>query len=192
MKVAFFDMDDTLTHGDTLPLWLAALRGWPWTIAAYAVAGLLGPLLPGHGAFDRRGRIKSLLLRLTIRGIPAERAAAAGTRVKARVRWRKEILASLREHHAAGHRVVVVTGAATLYVPSLLAGLPVDEILGTGLEIGGGILTGRIDGLNRVRSAKAATVREWLAAHRPEETWGYGNAPHDIEMLGLLTHQTVV
>jgi HAD superfamily hydrolase (TIGR01490 family) len=192
MKTAFFDFDDTLTHGDTLPLWLATLHGWPWTVAAYAIAGSIGGFIPAAGVSDRRGRIKSLLLKLTVRGMPADRAAAVGTILKARVKWRDETIAAMRAHHEAGVRIVVVTGAATIYLPELLAGLPVDEVLGTELEIVDGCLTGRIAGVNCVRAAKAAKVAEWLATHRPDETWGYGNAPHDLKMLDLVDHATVI
>ncbi len=192
MKAVFFDFDDTLTHGDTLPLWLAELRGWPWTAAAYAVAASLGAFIPARGVSDRRGRIKSLLLKLTVRGIAADRAAQAGTALRNKVRWRSETVDALRRHHGEGARIVVVTGAATVYLPALLAGLPVDEVLGTELEVVGNRLTGRIAGVNCVRAAKAARVGEWLDAHRPSETWGYGNAPHDLPMLALLDYATVI
>ena len=192
MKAAFFDFDDTLTHGDTLPFFLASVRGWPWTILAYALAAAAGPFIPCPGSNDRRGRIKAVLLRLTLAGLPATRAQRAGGRMKPRIRWRTAIVAELRRHHEQGHRIVVVSGAATIYLPALLADLPVDEILGTELEAQDGVLTGRIAGVNRVRAAKAATVRDWLAIHRPEQSWGYGNAPHDLDMLALLDHKTVV
>ena len=77
MKTAFFDFDDTLTVGDTLPLWLAALRGWPLVVAAYAVSTAIGWAVPGRGVVDNRGRIKAMLLRLLVRGLPADRAATA-------------------------------------------------------------------------------------------------------------------
>ncbi len=192
MKAAFFDLDDTLTHGDTLPLWLAALRGWPWTVLAYLLAGTVGGFVHDAGAFDRRGRIKACLLRLTVRGMAVNRAAAAGARVRARIRWRDEMVAVLKRHDADGHRVIVVTGAATIYLPALLDGLPVDEVLGTTLEVRNGRLTGRLSGVNSVRAAKAEVVRNWLALHQPEETWGYGNDPHDLPMLALLDHRTIV
>ena len=192
MKAAFFDLDDTLTHGDTLPLWLAALRGWPWTVLAYVIAGSIGGFIPSPGTFDRRGRIKGILLRLTVRGVTAERAAEAGTRVKAKIRWREEMLETLRRHHTVGHRIIVVTGAATIYLPRLLDGLPVDEVLGTTLEVTNGRLTGRLSGPNSVRAAKAAVVKTWLENNTPDETWGYGNDPHDLPMLALLDHLTIV
>ena len=91
-----------------------------------------------------------------------------------------------------GTKIVIVTGAATLYIPALLAGLPVDEILGTRLEVINGRLTGRIDGVNWRRAAKAALVRDWIDRYKPEETWGYGNDPHDLPMLALLDHCVIV
>jgi phosphatidylglycerophosphatase C len=192
MKAAFFDLDNTLTKRDSLPFWLAACCGWPRTLLAYLLAAAVGPLLPLEGAFDRRGRVKALLLRLTIPGVSEERALAAGDRIRGQVGWNEDMLEALRTHAANGHHVVIITGAATVYVPGLLAGLPYNEIVGTVLAINQGLLTGRIEGVNMVREAKAALVQDWLERHQPEETWGYGNAPHDLQMLKFFDHALVV
>ncbi|MDP9195917.1 MAG: haloacid dehalogenase-like hydrolase, partial [Pseudomonadota bacterium] len=63
----------------------------------------------------------------------------------------------------------------------------------TDLEVVDGILTGRMDGGNCVRQEKARRVRAFLEQHGPfDETWGYGNRPHDIPMLDLLDHRIIV
>ena len=192
MKAAFFDLDNTLTKRDSLPFWLAACCGWPRTILAYLIASLLGPFLPLAGAFDRRGRVKALLLRLTIPGVSEEQAALAGEKIRRAAGRNAEMVEALQNHATNGHHIVIITGAATLYVPGLLAGLPYNEIIGTVLEINQGLLTGRIAGINMVREAKAALVQEWLEQHQPDETWGYGNAPHDLQMLKFFDHALVV
>jgi HAD superfamily hydrolase (TIGR01490 family) len=192
MKAAFFDLDGTLTVGDSFPRFLAALRGWPLTWAGYALACLIGPFCEGHGAFDTRGRIKLTLLRLLTRGVPVEKAAAAGTTIKNTITWNEAILTRLRWHHEQGHRVIVVTGAPTIYLANFLDDLPIDETIGTELEIANARLTGRLAGVNCVREEKAAIVQCWLAQHQPDETWGYGNAPHDLPMLKLVRHAKII
>jgi phosphatidylglycerophosphatase C len=192
VKAAFFDLDGTLTVGDSFPRFLAALRGWPLTWAGYALACIVGPFTRGQGAFDTRGRIKLTLLWLLARGVRVADATAAGTTLKNKITWNSAMLERLRRHHAEGHRVVIVTGAPTIYLANFLDDLPIDEIIGSELEIRNGRLTGRLAGVNCVREAKAAIVQHWLTRHQPEETWGYGNAPHDLPMLKLVTHATVV
>jgi phosphoserine phosphatase len=46
---------------------------------------------------------------------------------------------------------------------------------------------------NCVRLRKAERVAEWLQDNGPfDDTYGYGNAPHDLPMLELLNHKIIV
>lgn len=191
--VAFFDLDGTLTRRDTLLAWIAALVGWPRTMAAWSAAAGAGWRRPDQFAADWRGRIKCALLSRTIRGIPAADAAAAGADLRGQIGWKAPIVDALRAHAGLGHRIVVVTGAPQIYLAALLAELPVDEMLGTALELEDGRLTGRLAEPNPVRAAKRARVEAWLTRNGPTgERWGYGNAPHDLPMLELVDHKIVV
>jgi HAD superfamily phosphoserine phosphatase-like hydrolase len=120
-------------------------------------------------------------------------AAAAARRLAPRLRWLRPQLEALRAHAAAGRRVVVVSGALDVYLGILLEGLPVSDILATGVEVKDGRLTGRLAGPNCVRIAKAECIRAFLAAQAPTgPTWGYGNRPHDLPMLALVDHPAVI
>ena len=90
---------------------------------------------------------------------------------------------------------MIATGSPEIYVAALLraAGIKADAILGTELEIVGDRLTGRLAGPNCVRAQKAVRVKAWLAENGPfQESWGYGNPPHDKEMLKLVTNPTLI
>jgi HAD superfamily hydrolase (TIGR01490 family) len=189
--VALFDLDHTLTRQDSFPMWIAMLVGWRRTLRAFAMAGFA--LRPGRS--DIRGRAKETILRWSVRGATVTEAQAAGRLLGQRIRWRSSIVAALHGHREAGRAIVIATGAPELYVAPLLraAEIKADAIIGTGLEVIDGKLTGRLAGANCVREEKARRVAEWLSANGPfTESWGYGNRPHDMAMLALIDHATVI
>jgi HAD superfamily hydrolase (TIGR01490 family) len=189
--VAIFDLDHTLTRQDSLPMWIALLVGWRRTLRAYAMAGF--GYRPGRA--DLRGHAKEAVLRWSVRGATVAEAQAAGRLLGSRIRWRESMVAALHAHQAAGRAILVATGAPEIYVPALLraGGIRPDFVMGTGLEIVDGRITGRLVGANCVRLEKARRVKAWLAEHGPfGESWGYGNRPHDNEMLALTDNATVI
>jgi HAD superfamily hydrolase (TIGR01490 family) len=189
--VAIFDLDHTLTRQDSLPMWIAILVGWRRTLRAFTMAGFA--LRPGRA--DLRGRAKELVLRWSIRGATVAEAQAAGRLLGGRIRWRENMVAALNAHREAGCAIVIATGAPEIYVAALLraGGIKADAIVATAVEIVDGKLTGRLAGPNCVRDEKARRVTEWVAANGPfTESWGYGNRPHDLAMLALTDHPTVI
>jgi HAD superfamily hydrolase (TIGR01490 family) len=189
--VALFDLDHTLTRQDSLPMWIAVLVGWRRAMRAYTMAGFA--LRPGRS--DLRGRAKETILRWSVRGATVAEAQAAGRLLGQRIRWRESIVGALNEHRAQGRAIVIATGSPEIYVPALLraADVKADVIIGTQLEIVDGKLTGRLAGANCVRDEKARRCADWMRANGPfTESWGYGNRPHDLPMLALTDHQTVV
>lgn len=193
---AFFDFDGTLIHGDSLPMFVAEVIGRHRTRLAFADAIRSGLHRHARGravGVDLRGTIKAILVRRTLAGLPVAEAAAAAERLVHRLRWHQPMVDAMRRHREAGCRVVVATGALDVYMPALLHGLPVDDLLATGLESVDGTLTGRLCTGNCVRFDKADRVRDWLTRHGPfPQTWGYGNRPSDLPMLALVDRPTVV
>lgn len=194
--VAFFDFDGTLIHGDSLLMFVAEVIGRRRTRMAFADAlrSATHRHLRGRGpGVDFRGSVKAILLKRTLHGLPLGDAHAAAERVAAGLRWYTPILDTLHEHRRAGRRVVIATGALDVYMPALLRGIEVDDVLATGMEVHDGRLTGRLATGNCVRLDKADRVRAWLSAHGPfGETWGYGNRPSDLPMLALVDRRVVV
>ena len=192
--IAIFDFDDTLIAGDSLPRFLDEVAGAARTRLAMlgAVAGALAAQAAGRPAgVDFPGSVKALLLRATLLGIRMTAAYDAARRLKARLRWLSPQLDALHRHAAAGHRIVVASGSLDVYLPILLEGLPVDDILATDLEHRDGRLTGRLAAGNCVRAHKAERVRPLLAA-TGGPSWGYGNRPSDLPMLALVDHPTFI
>jgi len=192
--IAIFDFDDTLIAGDSMPRFLDEVAGVRRTRVAMAgaVAGALAAHALGRppGA-DFPGSVKALLLRALLKDIPVTAAYDAARRLKSRLRWLAPQVEALHQHAAAGHRIVVASGALDVYLPILLEGLPVDDILATDMEVMDGRLTGRLAAGNCVRALKAERIHPLLtAAGGP--SWGYGNRPHDLPMLALVDHPTII
>jgi len=189
--LALFDLDHTLTRQDSLPMWIAILVGWRRAIRAFAMAGFA--FRPGRA--DLRGRAKESVLRWSVRGATVAEAQAAGRLLGSRIRWRESMIAALNAHREAGRAIVIATGSPVIYAGALLraAGIKPDGLIGTEIEVIDGKLTGRLAGANCIRDEKAKRVAEWIKANGPfSESWGYGNRPHDLPMLALIDHPTVI
>lgn len=88
--------------------------------------------------------------------------------------------------------MVIASGGLDLYLPTVLKAVPYDELICTRAEVTGA-LTGAMVGGNCVRARKAAMVQDWLDRHgRFEDSWGYGNAPHDLPMMALMKNRVVI
>ncbi|AWU94592.1 HAD family hydrolase [Azospirillum ramasamyi] len=194
--VAFFDFDGTLIHGDSLPMFVGEVIGR--RRAALALADAIRSAMHRHvrgrgPGCDFPGSVKAIYLKRTLRGLPVAEALAASERMVPRVRWHQPMLEVLKEHRRQGRRVVVATGALDLYMPALLRGLEVDDLLATGMEVVDGKLTGRLSTANCVRLDKAERVTAWIAGNGPvAATWGYGNHPSDLPMLALMHKGEVI
>ncbi len=193
-NAAFFDLDGTLTPVDTLPFWLAQLKGWRRVTAAYAYAVTIGQWRDYPGADDRKGRIKAAALKRLIRGITQSDACRAGHKISESLTWNHDMIAKMQAHKENGDKVVIVTGSPKIYIrPMLNRFCIIDNVIATPL------MTDKMDrltgemGRNCVRAAKAEAVQAYLEKH-PEITHktGYGNLPHDKAFLALMDeHHTV-
>ena len=197
-KLAVFDFDGTLIKGDSLWPFLTAVAGTPQAAIA-AVEGLavyylrfynnrLDPTLP-----DMRTYVKAHLLRKLLGGRKAGTFGPAIEKVRRWVKWNDSVRKSMLDHFAKGHQIVIASGALNLYLPELLKDFPPHELLCTVVNVKNGTLTGEMVGDNCVRQWKAQRLSEYLAGQEPfDDSWGYGNIPHDQQMLNLLKHQIII
>lgn len=192
--LAIFDFDDTLTHGDTLGLWLDEIAGTS-RFAYCALRAATGCWFFGRGA-DRRTRFKDLLWRDILAGISLGQAQIAAEAAYKRIHWRAETCDIFQDHLAHGRQILIATGAARLCAEIFIRikfDNPPVTVMGTELECVDGTLTGNMSGPNCVRKDKAALVKKWLDQQEPyARIYGYGNAPHDVPMLALVTDPNIV
>jgi phosphatidylglycerophosphatase C len=189
-RVAAFDFDGTITHGDCLGPFLATVVG---TRRLRLALARRSPVLAATfvGLADRDAE-KERLLATLLRGHAAVDVAAAGERFAAELArtrpFRTEMVERIAWHRAEGHAVVVVSASLDVYLDPLAPELGVDHVIATRLAVDErGRLTGRLDGPNVRGPEKARRLQEWLGDERAE-IWAYGNSAGDRELLALADH----
>ncbi|MFN2538390.1 MAG: SDR family oxidoreductase [Mycobacteriales bacterium] len=195
--VAAFDMDGTLLPATVVEalLWAkladAPLGRWPRELAAVARA------LPGILSAERRNR--GQVVRRTAEmydGADLEALAALVDQEVAGAVLSKVSAAALRtvrEHRAAGHRTVLVTGALDVFARPIAPLF--DEILAATLQVGpDGRATGRLAAPPATGDARAA----WLVRRAHVDGWdlrashGYADSASDLPMLRAVGHPVAV
>jgi phosphatidylglycerophosphatase C len=182
--VAVFDLDGTLTFGDTLRQFLAGfLRRHPRR--ALGLWRLPFALL-GYAVGDRdRGRLKSRVIRMIMRGenrIVIDTCADFFVSTLAhRRRLRPAALAVLETHRAAGDHLVLLSASPDLYVPRIGRALGFERTLCTEMEWRGERLDGALHTANR-HGAEKLRCLEWLRAQYPGlPVVAYGNSASDLD-----------
>ncbi len=190
-SIAIFDFDGTLARSDSLwPFLLRAAGPWRCAKAAIAAAQTYFSVPKNQ---DRRTAVKVALLHQALAGLTVEQAKRGAERMRTWPRWIDTTVASLRDHAAKGHHILIATGSLDLYIEEMLADLPHNAVLSTVMETQNGILTGTMLSGNCVRNRKAELVGAYLLHHGPfNDVWVYGNAPHDFPMMELAQHKIVI
>ena len=183
MRLALFDLDGTLTRGDTFrwfvwQLLLAHPARWP--------RALLLPLpLASYvlGSLDRGG-LKGAILRLLFGGLPRRHVAAHAGRFAASVvpaRMFPAAVAALQGHLAAGDRVVVLSASPDLYVPEIGRLLGAHQSICTPIRWDDERLDGRLAGPNHRDHQKTRVLERLRAAHPGVPVIAYGNSAPDLD-----------
>jgi len=181
-KAVAFDLDGTLTTKDTLTEFLI------WRVGhakAFLKALLLLPYFVGFalGLVSRAG-VKQAALRRFIKRVPAETMEMESQRFAKQVMprlLRPEGLAALRAHVKAGDQVFVVT-ASPEFVSWAWTFKENVELIATRLEISGGCMTGRLDGMNCWGLEKVRRLSEYLGEPVVLDV-AYGDSAGDKDML---------
>lgn len=193
MPIAFFDLDGTITHRDTLfPLVLRQLSRKPLQLLR-----LVRVLPAALGfAFDRdRARLKEALLRATLRGTPRDELMATSRGFVSDViarRCFREALDTIRRHREQGHFLVLMSASVDFYVPEFARQLGFDHVICTGVAWNGDRLDGTLTTENRRGEEKARCLREVVAERNDSHTFAYGNSGSDLPHLRLARHGVLV
>lgn len=193
MPIAFFDLDGTITHHDTLfPLVMRQLSRRPWQFLR------LLRVLPAlvRFAFDRdRGALKQSLLRATLRGIPRDellqtsRAFVTDTLERGCFR---DALAAIRRHREQGHYLVLMSASVDFYVPEFARQLGFDHVISTGVAWEGHVFEGTLTTHNRRGEEKARCFQALVDERGDTHTFAYGNSDSDLPHLKLARHGLLV
>ena len=185
--LALFDLDGTITRRDTLlPYVTGFLRSHPGR--SLRLVTVLPTLLRFALGRSDRGELKSALIRATFGGESRATLEAWTASFVPRLLQRgvlADALAALAAHRRQGHRLVLLSASADLYVPAIAAALGFDEALCTGIQWQGDRLDGRLTTPNR-RAAEKVRCLEALRTRYPgARIAAYGNAASDLQHLRL-------
>jgi phosphatidylglycerophosphatase C len=193
MPIAFFDLDGTITHRDTLvPLVLRQLSRRP--LQLLRLLGVVPAAFRYLSARDR-GALKQSLLRATLRGISRQELSATSTRFVADTierRCFRDALTTIRRHRDAGHYLVLMSASVDFYVTEFGRQLGFDHVISTGVAWNGDRLEGSLTTPNRRGEEKASCLRALVAERGDAETFAYGNSDSDLPHLRLARHGLLV
>ena len=194
--VAVFDLEGTVVDVNLAVqyLWVrsAGFRkaAWPGEFLSLAAN------LPTYLKAERRDRgefIRVFLRRY--KGMPVARLEKVVSKGYGDTLLRHtlpEAVERIREHRAAGHRTVLVTGSIGI-LASPLAGL-FDEVVASTMHQQDGVLTGFLERPPLVDEARAAWLRQYAAANgiNLSQSYGYGDSHADLVWLELLGNPSAV
>jgi len=188
MKLALFDLDETLISGDCSSLWSAYMVAKGWVADEQAFLQQDAALMQQYavGQMDMQEYMRCTLLPLTGRRESDVAAMVANyiqdviaPRVYAQAR---ECLAT---HRAQGDRTVIISASGEHLVQPIARFLGVDETLAMGVEIQNGRFTGATQGTMTYREGKVSRLLHLINQDESllENASFYSDSHNDLPLL---------
>jgi phosphatidylglycerophosphatase C len=182
-RLAVFDLDGTLTRGDTFLQFVAAgLARWP--ARCWRLPGVVPPLLAFACGLWDRGRLKGALLRCLLGGVRREELEAFAAQFAHRVvsgRLHAQVPGVLARHRDAGDALVLMSASPDIYVPLIGRLLGFERTICTPIRWNADRLDGRLAGPNCRGPVKSQRVMELRREYAGLEVIAYGNTPSDLD-----------
>ena len=188
--VAAFDVDGTLTRGESLLRFLRFYLGFAGLVRS-AVGTGARLLAPPWRVGREAGKVA--LLHQALGGRSEAEAKAAGARFAGWMiseRLHSDAAQVLRAHQRAGHLTVLISASPSTYITALGNLLGVDGAFGTELEVDDtGTYTGRLHGPNVRGQHKVVVLEAWLRSKDLDvdriTLFAYGDSSGDDELLRM-------
>lgn len=184
--VAVFDLDGTLTRGDTLlPFLLHALGRMRFALRLPLALPWLAALALGLASRDRA---KEGVLRAFLGGrsrAALECRGAEFAREHLPRLLRAEAMRKLAWHRERRHHCVLVSASLDLYVRPWALAAGFDDVFCSALEYRDGAATGRLEGANCRGEEKVRRMQEKYGDLGRLVLHGYGDSPDDRHFLAL-------
>jgi phosphatidylglycerophosphatase C len=193
--VAIFDLDGTLTRGDTYlafllfmlrknPLRFRHCLGLPYKVAMFNLGRMSNDAL--KAAF-----LCAILKGTTREAIEKHAAPFAEKCVRGMIK--PAALRKIDWHRARRHRLILASASVDLYVPLVAALLGFDETVCTHVAWADGRLTGDLKGPNLRGVAKLHAVREVLAQHPDKPiVFAYSDSYADLPLLAFADYGVAI
>jgi HAD superfamily hydrolase (TIGR01490 family) len=195
MRLALFDLDNTLIDGDSDIEWSEVL----------AAHGAMDPARTRafHLEYERGTLDIDAFLRFQLEPLarePLERLLS----------WRRKYLVEriqplilpaarrlVDEHVRAGHEVAMITATLRFLVDPIAEEFSIHHVIASEPEVVDGRFTGRLAGIPCFREGKIERVRQWLASRGADmsdvrESWFYSDSHNDLPLLSCVTHPVCV
>ena len=195
MRLALFDLDDTLFDGDTDIAWSDMLAEEGAQDAsrtrAYHEQYRAGTL-----DIDEFFRFQlEPLVRFPLPTLLAWRERFLAERILPRIS--AGALQLVAEHRAFGHELVLITATNSFLTRPIAEALAIPHLIASEPERVGGRFTGRLDGPPCYREGKVTKLTDWLALRglRLEEleaSFFYSDSHNDLPLLLSVTHPVAV
>ncbi len=199
-RLALFDLDNTLLHGDS-----------DHAFGEYLIARGLVDAAAHRAANDRfyqqyQQRTLNIhdYVRFTLTPVlrlePAELQALIADYASGVIAQmvKDEALELVRSHQQAGDYCTIITATNSLLTTPLAEAFGVDTLLATDLEMTDGKLTGNISGIPCFQQGKVEKLQRWLSEAGPREGIGqehsifYSDSANDLPLLEWSTQPVVV
>ena len=195
MRVALFDLDETLLDGVSDLLWSEYLaeRG---AFDAEITRGFHRDYMQGTLDLPRfLAHYLEPFLRVPPATLHEWRADWLVTRAAPRLK--PEARALVEQRRSEGYELAVVTATNDFLAGALARELGIEHLIATELEREGLGFTGRVIGQPCFREGKIARVDAWLRARNlgfsvPGELWFYSDSHNDVPLLSRVSHPVCV
>jgi phosphatidylglycerophosphatase C len=182
--VAVFDFDNTLTDRHTFWRFLREVQGrWRFFLTVLRLLPTACALLLGR-VTKRAAREK--LVRLCVAGVPEPRIVELGCRFaeSALPTWlRPEAMARLAWHQSQGHRTLLVSNSAEVYLLPWARAVGIERVAGSRFEARAGVLTGELEGGHCDGPEKLVRFESMIGAREGLDIHVYGDSLGDRELL---------
>lgn len=194
MKLAFFDLDGTITRHDTLIQFiLGYLKSRPWRLFGFllSIPAVVLYLL----RVTDRGALKGSVIHWTLGGSSRADLDAWAVAFVPRVLENgvfKAAMDQIAEHKCNGDVLVLMSASPDIYVPAIARHLGFSEVTCTGVRWNGDRLDGRLTTPNCRGAEKARRFAELRSRYANLATAAYGNADSDLDHLKLADRGVLV
>jgi HAD superfamily hydrolase (TIGR01490 family) len=106
---------------------------------------------------------------------------------------RPKILKRIKHFRMNDFTILLISASNSFLVESIANVLGIENYLCTRLEIEGGSLTNKIEGIPAYREGKMELLKSWLSEHETEfiDTWAYSDSHNDLPMLEWVKNPVV-
>lgn len=196
MKLAIFDLDNTLIAGDSDYLWGQFLAELGVVDAAAYVSEhdrFYADYLAGTLDIHEFLRFQlAPLAHFPMNDLLAWRGRFMEEKIRPILLPRADTLVG--EHRQADHTLLIITATNRFITEPIAHVLGVEHLIATEPAMVDGRFTGEVAGTPSYASGKVRRLESWLAKQleRPTETWFYSDSHNDLPLLERVSHPVAV